>query len=155
MAEVIQPVLPNLSAVPLHKLVGLLAQTKTRRAYIATVDSKASAIEAHIMLEIKTKMIAEDTKTVKITDVGSVTLVDTARMKTTDPMKFMEWWESKKLQPLLAAGESPIGALNWFKKDPDTEMIKLELEETGFLPDGIDQTIVTTMRFTAAKPPKE
>lgn len=155
MAEVIQPALPNLSAVPTNKLVELLAKAKARRVHIAAVDSKASAIEAHITAEIKTKMLAENTKTVKITGVGSVTLVDTARMKTTDPMKFMEWWQSKKLQPLLEAGESPMGALNWFKKDPDTEMIKLELEETGFLPDGIDQTTVTTMRFTAAKPLKE
>lgn len=154
MEEVEVKPLPSLTGASINQLVNLLSTVRKRREYIASIDTRGGKMEAHITAELKAKMLAEQTKTVKITGVGSVSMVDTPRSKTSDAPKFLAWWKTNKLQPLIDAGEDVSPALAWFSKNADTEMIKLELEETGHLPDGIDQTSVVTLRFTPAKPNK-
>lgn len=152
--EEIKPVLPDLAAVPLEKLIGLMAKARQRQEHIASVAKRCAALETHIMSEVKTKMFAQQTKTVKIVEVGTVTIMDKSFKKTTNAPEFVEWWKKHKLQPLLDAGLDVDPALAWFSKNADTEMIDLELTETGHLPDGVEATTVTQLRFTPAKPSK-
>ena len=149
------PTLPSLDNTSVETLVALLAKVRVKRDYVASVDTKIGKLEAHITAELKARMLAQQMKTVNIVDTGSVTLVNTGRMKTADVPKFLAWWITNKLQPLLDSGGDVTQAMAWFSKNADAEMIRLELEETGLLPDGVDQTVVTTLRFTPAKSTKE
>lgn len=152
--EDIKPALPSLAAAPLEQLITLLAKARQRREHIASVDTRCAALEAHIMSEVKAKMFAQQTKSVKIVDVGTVSMVDKSFKKTSDAPAFVEWWKKNKLQPLLDAGDDVSPALAWFSKNANVEMIDIELAETGFLPEGVEATTVTQLRFTPAKPSK-